>query len=101
MKEEEIECKKCGQCCWYEKNDRKVKCKYLKYNRRRKKCYCSIYTKRKFMLANGDNPVIDFYYNFKLEKKVSVIFMYREQHKKNYPGCPYNCKKWENENGKS
>jgi len=93
--EKSNECLRCGQCCFYWKFGRRVKCKHLKYNRKLGRTYCSIYIKRNFMLANGENPVIDFYFNPGEGKRKTVICLDREHMKKNYPGCPYNKEEWE------
>lgn len=47
------------------------------------------------MLANGENPVIDFYFHPGEGKRKTVICLDREHMKKNYPGCPYNKEEWE------
>lgn len=96
-KKPKIKCQRCGLCCFYWKLGRRVKCRHLRYNRRTKKTYCKIYTKRKFMLENGDNPVIDFYFHPELNRRTSVICVYREHRKENFEGCLYNKKEWKNE----
>lgn len=88
--EHEPECLRCGRCCWYLKGDRFVKCKYLKYNRKHNKTYCAIWSKRKFMLENGENPVIDRFWNHNKKRYDNVICIYRRHMRRNYEGCPYN-----------
>lgn len=92
-------CLRCGKCCNYiyvDKEYKKIKkCRYLRKRYDGNGTYCTMYTKRIFMLSIGENLIIDTV-TVKHPKgyliKKPVICMDREQMNKNYPGCPYNKK---------
>ncbi len=76
------ECKRCGACCWYEKNGKLVKCKWLTLLDDGKTS-CRIYSR-----SSRIHRIIDT----KTEHGfvIPIICKNREEVKKSYPNCPYN-----------
>jgi hypothetical protein len=70
----EIKCKNCGLCCYYELNNKFKPCKHLKGNLG--DTYCAVYENRLFRKI--DNKVLCY------PRKLSKF---------DYPDCPYNCNK--------
>jgi uncharacterized cysteine cluster protein YcgN (CxxCxxCC family) len=69
-------CKRCGKCCYYQKGDTWVPCKYLKQTKNHR-AYCSIYQRR-----IGVKIAPGLFCTFRINQHLKI------------PGCPYNKKHW-------
>lgn len=73
-----VDCRRCGRCCYYMKNGKKVKCKFLV--RHKTITSCRVYHQRVRFLDYGDNGSL-------------IVCMNREEltpeeWKKLFPFCP-------------